>query len=49
MAAAIPVCIGDLQIGLFTNLNPLSDTPFVHLGILACRSRLSGLSASRMR
>ena len=29
------VCIGDLQIGLFTNLNPLSDTPFVHLGILA--------------
>lgn len=24
-----------LQIGLFTNLNPLSDTPFVHLGILA--------------
>ena len=34
-AAAIPVCIGDLQIGLFTNLNPLSDTPFVHLGILA--------------
>ena len=35
VAAAIPVCIGDLQIGLFTNLNPLSDTPFVHLGILA--------------
>ena len=35
LAAAIPVCIGDLQIGLFTNLNPLSDTPFVHLGILA--------------
>ena len=32
---SIPVCIGDLQIGLFTNLNPLSDTPFVHLGILA--------------
>ena len=35
VAAAIPVCIGDLQIGLFTNLNPLSDTPFVHHGILA--------------
>ena len=35
VGAAIPVCIGDLQIGLFTNLNPLSDTPFVHLGILA--------------
>lgn len=35
VAAAIPVCIGDLQIGLFTNLNPLSDTPFVHLGMLA--------------
>ncbi|MFR5251762.1 MAG: MraY family glycosyltransferase [Butyricicoccus sp.] len=35
VAAAIPVCIGDLQIGLFTNLNPLLDTPFVHLGILA--------------
>ena len=35
VAAAIPVCISDLQIGLFTNLNPLSDTPFVHLGILA--------------
>ena len=35
VAAAIPVCIGDLQIGLFTNVNPLSDTPFVHLGILA--------------
>ena len=35
VAAAIPVCIGDLQMGLFTNLNPLSDTPFVHLGILA--------------
>lgn len=35
VAAAIPVCIGDLQIGLFTNLNPLSDTSFVHLGILA--------------
>ena len=35
VAAAIPVCIGDLQIGLFTNLNPLSDTPFVHLGTLA--------------
>ena len=35
VAAAIPVCIGDPQIGLFTNLNPLSDTPFVHLGILA--------------
>ena len=35
VAAAIPVCIGDLQIGLFNNLNPLSDTPFVHLGILA--------------
>ena len=35
VAAALPVCIGDLQIGLFTNLNPLSDTPFVHLGILA--------------
>ena len=35
VAAAIPVCIGNLQIGLFTNLNPLSDTPFVHLGVLA--------------
>ena len=35
VAAAIPVCIGDLQIGLFTTLNPLSDTPIVHLGILA--------------
>ena len=35
VAAAIPVCSGNLQIGLFTNLNPLSDTPFVHLGILA--------------
>ena len=35
LATAIPVRIGDLQIGLFTNLNPLSDTPFVHLGILA--------------
>ena len=35
VAAAIPVCVGDMQIGLFTNLNPLSDTPFVHLGMLA--------------
>ena len=35
VAAAIPVCVGGLQIGLFTNLNPWADTPFVHLGILA--------------
>ena len=35
VAAAIPVSIGDLQIGLFTNLNPLSDTP-------VCPSRHSG-------
>ena len=35
VAAAIPVCVGDLQIKLFTNLNPFSDTPYFHLGILA--------------
>ncbi|WP_281693275.1 MraY family glycosyltransferase [Agathobaculum desmolans] len=35
IAAAIPVCVGDLQIKLFTNLNPFSDEPFFHLGILA--------------
>ena len=35
VAAAIPVCVGDLQIRLFTNLNPFSDTPYFHLGILA--------------
>ena len=35
VAAAIPVCIGDLQIKLFTNLNPFSDMPYFHLGILA--------------
>ncbi len=35
VAAAIPVCIGGLQIRLFTNLNPFSDEPYFHLGILA--------------
>lgn len=35
VAAAIPVCVGDLQIKLFTNLNPFSDSPYFHLGILA--------------
>ncbi|WP_283675201.1 glycosyltransferase family 4 protein [Butyricicoccus sp. Marseille-Q5471] len=35
IAAAIPVCIGDLQIKLFTNLNPFSDDLYFHLGILA--------------
>ena len=35
VAAAIPVCIGDLQIGLFTNLNPL-------FGYAVCPSRHSG-------
>lgn len=35
IAAAIPVCVGDLQIKLFTNLTPFSDEPFFHLGILA--------------
>ena len=35
IASAIPVCVGDLQIKLFTNLNPFSDEPFFHLGILA--------------
>ena len=35
VAAAIPVCIGDLQIKLFTNLNPFSDMPYFHLGMLA--------------
>lgn len=34
-AAAIPVCIGDLRIELFTNLNPFSDAPYFHLGIFA--------------
>ncbi len=35
IAAAIPVCIGDLQISLFTNLNPFSSEPYFHLGIFA--------------
>lgn len=35
VAAAIPVCIGDLQIKLFTNLNPFSDEPYFHLGVFA--------------
>ena len=35
IAAAIPVCVGGLQIRLFTNLNPFSDSPFWHLGFLA--------------
>jgi len=35
IAAAIPVCIGDLQISLFTNLNPFSTDPYLHLGVLA--------------
>lgn len=35
IAAAIPVCIGGLQIQLFTNLNPFSDEPYLHLGVLA--------------
>ena len=35
IAAAIPVCVGGLQISLFTNLNPFSDAPFWHLGFLA--------------
>lgn len=35
VAAAIPVCVGDLQISLFTNLNPFSDAPYFHLGIFA--------------
>lgn len=34
-AAAIPVCIGGLQINMFTNLNPFSEQPYFHLGILA--------------
>lgn len=34
-AAAIPVCVGHLQIQLFTNLNPFSDEPYWHLGIFA--------------
>src|SRR5699024_5641440 len=35
VAAAIPVCIGNLKIELFTNLNPFSDAPYFHLGIFA--------------
>ena len=35
VAAAIPVCVGDLQIKLFTNLNPFSDEAYFHLGIFA--------------
>lgn len=35
VAAAIPVCIGGLQIKMFTNLNPFSDAPYFHLGLLA--------------
>ena len=35
VAAEIPVCVGDLQISLFTNLNPFSDAPYFHLGIFA--------------
>ncbi len=35
IAAAIPVCIGGLQISLFTNLNPFSEAPYFHLGIFA--------------
>ena len=37
VAAAIPVCVGDLQIKLFTNLNPFSDDAYFHLGIF-CNS-----------
>jgi len=35
VAAAIPVCIGNLQIRLFTNLNPFSEESYLHLGVLA--------------
>lgn len=35
VAAAIPVCIGNLQISLFTNLNPFSEESYLHLGVLA--------------
>ena len=35
VAAAIPVCVGDLKIELFTNLNPFSEAPYFHLGIFA--------------
>ena len=35
VAAAIPVCIGGLQISLLTDLNPFSDSPYFHLGIFA--------------
>ena len=35
VAAAIPVCIGGLRIDMFTNLNPFSDSPYFHLGMLA--------------
>ncbi|MCI7126133.1 MAG: undecaprenyl/decaprenyl-phosphate alpha-N-acetylglucosaminyl 1-phosphate transferase [Agathobaculum sp.] len=35
VAAAIPVCVGGLQIRLFTNLNPFSVEPYFHLGIFA--------------
>ncbi len=35
IASAIPVCVGGLQIQLFTNLNPFSEEPYFHLGIFA--------------
>lgn len=35
VAAAIPVCIGNLQIRLFTNINPFSEESYLHLGVLA--------------
>lgn len=33
LAAMLPVCIGGIRIELLTNINPLSDTPYLHLGI----------------
>nr|WP_297174177.1 MraY family glycosyltransferase [uncultured Agathobaculum sp.] len=34
-AAAIPVCVGNLKIELFTNLNPFSDALYFHLGVFS--------------
>lgn len=35
ISAAIPVCIGGLQINIFSNLNPFTSNPYFSLGIFA--------------
>ncbi len=35
IAAAIPVCVGGLQIKVFTSFNPFSSSPYIFLGIFS--------------